>query len=440
MHGGTVRATSEGEGHGCTFTMELPLFHKSGLIAALGGVESIPESADELDGMAGEGGDGGGGLRVSPPDLESGGGHPSQQLLASPAPAHNSLWGRIFRGRVSLTGAGQFLNQKVRFTMVYKPENAAASEEEALGESPNRNHYCINDLDEVQHAGSGAVGSDDEEEADNEEAAVHTYSSQKMVLDGFGSEKRKSAKIAGRAVSKAKIVPICEDSRGDSSATMMLACNTASVRRSVLNDENEDELVDLENQATVDTPTIASNTSSSLFVSPRSSVATSASTAATNYSKCADNGTMNSIHNSNNIDTTKKKSWSSKLRFLAVDDAALNRKMMARLLVAAGHTVDEAGDGLECLAAMNLTAESTTKGDSINAKYDCVLMDENMPNLSGPEAAQKLRQAGYKGLIIGVTGDCYQDQMDHYVHMGANAVLPKPLKLDHLRAKLEELW
>jgi CheY-like chemotaxis protein len=63
-----------------------------------------------------------------------------------------------------------------------------------------------------------------------------------------------------------------------------------------------------------------------------------------------------------------------------------------------------------------------------------------MPNMSGPEAVQRLRQCGYRGLLIGVTGDCYQDQMDRYVALGADAVLPKPLKVDVLRAKLEELW
>jgi len=202
-----------------------------------------------------------------------------------------------------------------------------------------------------------------------------------------------------------------------------------------------------------------------------------------------------------------KKSWTAQLRFLAVDDTALNRKMMGRILCGAGHVVEEAGDGTECLQLMNCpyrdvkvaqtphtphtphspktpqtpnvwagnsafsqpnnatttynnlshnTSNATNTNTSattsftthsphqpapgLNLSFDAILMDENMPLMSGPETASWLRKAGYKGVIIGVTGDCYQDQMDHFVSMGANVVLPKPLKLDKLRATLEQLW
>lgn len=143
------------------------------------------------------------------------------------------------------------------------------------------------------------------------------------------------------------------------------------------------------------------------------------------------------------------RSWTSGLRMLAVDDTALNRKMMCRLLRAAGHEVDEASDGLECLYLLHCSSEGPNEPldgpnrageQGLYQHYDAILIDENMPNMSGPEAANRLRACGYRGLIIGVTGDCYADQMARFVQLGANAVLPKPLKVEALRTTLEHLW
>lgn len=431
MHEGTVRATSEGEGFGCTFVMELPLFHKSGQnVLEMGGtyaVETIPEGPEDVDLVSVDGA-----LSSAPRDLESGTASGGGTASGSPAislnkrypvpqaPVQRSFFASMFGGsRVSLSGARQFLNQKVRFTMVHQPESTP-SDNETAQQASEREHYCINsDFDDIEHGGEDSHDSYDE--------SVQVYSSKKSSHDtSTGADIANSTntstntrvvKIAGRVLSKASIVPVADDfehTRADSFATLPLSgavsgavSGGGSAAGVSPKPFKEGELVDLEEPTPLESPMLNSKTSSSL--SPHT-----------------------------------PKSWTSKLRFLAVDDTALNRKMMARLLVSAGHLVDEACDGLECLAAMNLTANSTTKESAgnatINTKYDVVLMDENMPNLSGPEAAEKLRQAGYKGLIIGITGDCYQDQMDHFVQMGANAVLPKPLKLDHLRAKLEELW
>mmetsp|Transcript_24900 Transcript_24900/g.41622 ORF Transcript_24900/g.41622 Transcript_24900/m.41622 type:complete len:1179 (-) Transcript_24900:387-3923(-) len=136
--------------------------------------------------------------------------------------------------------------------------------------------------------------------------------------------------------------------------------------------------------------------------------------------------------------------WSSGLRFLSVDDTALNRKMLSRMLRSEGHQVDEACDGDECVSL--ICGGSSSGGGqeedisvSSHNVYDAILMDENMPIMSGPEAASVLRARGYRGIIIGVTGDVYKEQMDAYVAKGANAVLPKPLEVKKLRALMEEM-
>jgi CheY-like chemotaxis protein len=37
--------------------------------------------------------------------------------------------------------------------------------------------------------------------------------------------------------------------------------------------------------------------------------------------------------------------------------------------------------------------------------FDVVLIDYQMPNMDGPTSVKHMRDAGYNGLIIGITGD-----------------------------------
>jgi len=59
--------------------------------------------------------------------------------------------------------------------------------------------------------------------------------------------------------------------------------------------------------------------------------------------------------------------------------------------------------------------------------------------MKGPEATQELRKMGLKQVIIGVTGNVLQEDVDHFMRSGADAVLSKPLSMDKLRATLKKL-
>ena len=85
---------------------------------------------------------------------------------------------------------------------------------------------------------------------------------------------------------------------------------------------------------------------------------------------------------------------------LVVDDSRLNRKMLLKCLKANGHTCWEAEDGVEAVAAVEKRMR-----DRLLEPFDAILMDFVMPNMDGPEATQKIRALGYKGLIFGVTGN-----------------------------------
>ena len=44
-----------------------------------------------------------------------------------------------------------------------------------------------------------------------------------------------------------------------------------------------------------------------------------------------------------------------------------------------------------------------------------------------------MRSLGYKGLVLGVTGNVLPSDVEHFMAHGANRVIPKPLKADMLK-------
>jgi CheY-like chemotaxis protein len=68
--------------------------------------------------------------------------------------------------------------------------------------------------------------------------------------------------------------------------------------------------------------------------------------------------------------------------------------------------------------------------------YHFVMMDNFMVKLNGPEAAAQMREAKFKGAIIGVTGNASSDDIDSYKKLGADHVLAKPITRANLIAAL----
>ena len=81
----------------------------------------------------------------------------------------------------------------------------------------------------------------------------------------------------------------------------------------------------------------------------------------------------------------------------------------------------EADDGS---TALDLMRSETAAGRVINF----VLMDYVMIRMNGPEAVQKMRvDLGYRGVVIGITGNALPEDLDTFRDHGANMVLTKPL-------------
>ncbi|KAJ1435092.1 CheY-like superfamily, partial [Ochromonadaceae sp. CCMP2298] len=115
---------------------------------------------------------------------------------------------------------------------------------------------------------------------------------------------------------------------------------------------------------------------------------------------------------------------------LVVDDAMMSRKMLVRLLCAKKYTCVQAEDGLQ---ALEVYRELLGRG----GRLDAVLMDFEMPQMNGPTATWHLRQLGYSGLVIGVTGNVLPDDVSYFLSQGADYVLRKPLHMPDFEAKMD---
>ena len=61
-----------------------------------------------------------------------------------------------------------------------------------------------------------------------------------------------------------------------------------------------------------------------------------------------------------------------------------------------------------------------------------------MPRMRGTEAAQRIRQLGYNGVIIGVTGNALPEDVKDFIDHGADAVIPKPFDIDVFKRYVSE--
>lgn len=107
------------------------------------------------------------------------------------------------------------------------------------------------------------------------------------------------------------------------------------------------------------------------------------------------------------------------LRILVADDNRTNRSVISKILERGGHSVHAANNGEEVLDALD------------TASFDLILMDVNMPVMTGLEAAQFIRFSeigGSRTPIIAVTADATAEMAARVAEAGMDACLTKPIQ------------
>ena len=77
------------------------------------------------------------------------------------------------------------------------------------------------------------------------------------------------------------------------------------------------------------------------------------------------------------------------------------------------------------------SADANINADSIN-NYDIILIDYEMPVMNGSTTIHSIRELGYQGKIIGLTGSSETRDIDRMTQAGADVVLLKPLTSSRL--------
>ena len=119
------------------------------------------------------------------------------------------------------------------------------------------------------------------------------------------------------------------------------------------------------------------------------------------------------------------------LRVLAAEDNATNQLVLRALLEPFGVELEIAPDGAEAIRAYEAGV------------YDIVLMDIQMPLVSGVQATREIRrieaETGRRTPILALSANVMSHQVEEYVAAGMDGVVAKPIELPKLLAAMQEV-
>jgi len=112
---------------------------------------------------------------------------------------------------------------------------------------------------------------------------------------------------------------------------------------------------------------------------------------------------------------------------LIVDDSRFIRQYLRQLLESMGMNCEEASDGSEALQALRKTIQ-----------FDFMLLDVNMPGMSGLECVKQLREQTLQPpmKVMMVTTEADNSYICQALDYGADEFLMKPFTPECLREKL----
>jgi len=115
---------------------------------------------------------------------------------------------------------------------------------------------------------------------------------------------------------------------------------------------------------------------------------------------------------------------------LVVDDEPNIRDLLRKYLELERYTVDLAEDGNEAWRKLR------------SMPYDCILLDMKMPEMSGPELYELLRdfRPSLANKVVFITGDTANPASLDFISDTGNFFITKPFRLEDLLERVNDLW
>jgi CheY-like chemotaxis protein len=114
------------------------------------------------------------------------------------------------------------------------------------------------------------------------------------------------------------------------------------------------------------------------------------------------------------------------LQILIADDNYINRRVLSLMLKQFGYEAVTTENGKECLNA------------AFERPYDLLLIDIDMPVMSGIECTHRIREAGLDFPIVAVTATTPEVSRSPSFAAGMTGYMTKPVRLEELKRTLLE--
>jgi CheY-like chemotaxis protein len=108
------------------------------------------------------------------------------------------------------------------------------------------------------------------------------------------------------------------------------------------------------------------------------------------------------------------------VKILVAEDNPSNQKLIELLLSKLGYSCEIAEDGQKALDAVG------------SERYDLILMDMQMPNVTGYQATEEIRSMGLDVPVIALTANAMKGDRQKCIEAGCDDYLSKPINRQQL--------